>query len=67
MRIDLSEEIIPVETLPEIVDLTPESIADGAVWIRLLDIAEIEMTVVRSVVLQKAGRNDVEVFNNVGE
>jgi hypothetical protein len=67
LRIDLSEEIIPVESLPEIVDLTPESIADGAVWIRLLDIAEIEMTVVRSVVLQKAGRNDVEVFNNVGE
>ena len=67
MRIDLSEEIIPVEALPEVVDLTPEGITDGAVGVRLLHITEIEMAVVHGVVLQKAGWDDVEVLNNVGE
>jgi hypothetical protein len=46
LRIDLSEEIIPVETLPEVVDLVPEGVADGAIGVGLLDIAEIEMAVV---------------------
>jgi len=67
LRIDLSEEIIPVEALPEVVDLTPEGITDGAVRVGLLHITEIEMAVVHRVVLQKAGWDDVEVLNNVGE
>jgi len=65
--IDLSEEIIPVEALPKIINLTPESITDRTVGVGFLYVTEIEVAVVCSVVLQKAGRNDVEVGYNVGE
>lgn len=53
--------------MPEIVDLIPESITDGAVGVGLLNVAEVEVAVVHGVVLQKAGRNDVEVGHDVGE
>ncbi len=47
--------------------MIPKEIADGVVGARLLNIAEVEVAVVYSIVLQKAGRNDVEVGQNLGK
>jgi hypothetical protein len=67
LGIGLSEEIIPVESLPELVDLGPEVIADGVVGIGLSHISEVEGAIALSVILNQTRRDDVEVVHNVGE
>jgi hypothetical protein len=51
LRISLSEEIIPVESLPQLVDLVPEIFADGVVGVRAAHISEIVGALVLCVVL----------------
>jgi hypothetical protein len=53
--------------LPKIVDLTSELVADRAVGVRGLHIAEVEVAVVHGVVLQKTRGNDVEVGHDIRE
>ena len=67
MRICLSEEIIPIESLPEVLDLYPEVLADGIVGAGGLDISEVEGALVLGVVLDQTRRDDVEVVHYVGE
>jgi hypothetical protein len=67
LRICLSEEIIPIESLPEVLDLYPEVLADGIVGAGGLDISEVECALVLGVVLDQTRRDDVEVVHYVGE
>jgi hypothetical protein len=67
LRIGLSEEIIPIESLPEFLDLEPEVLTDGVVWAGGFYVSEIVGALVLSVVLDQTGRNDVEVVHDVGE
>lgn len=67
MRVHLSEEIIPVETLPEVVDLVPELIANGVVGSGRFHVSEIESALVVCIVLDHARRDQVEVVDNIWE
>ena len=67
LRIDLPKKIVPVETLPEIVDLYPEVVADSGVGSGRLDITEVEGAVVALVVVDQTGRDQVEVEDNIWE
>jgi hypothetical protein len=67
LRIGLSEQVIPVESLPELVNLGPEIITDSVVGVGLSHISEVEGALIISVVLNQARRNDVEVVNDIRE
>ena len=57
----MSEEIIPVKSVPEVVDVVPDIVANGVVWVGRVHVVEEEGATVLSVVIHHASRNNVEV------
>jgi hypothetical protein len=53
--------------LPKFVDLVPKVLADGVVRVGGTDIPEVERALAVGVVLDQAGRDDVEVVHDVRE
>ena len=67
LRICLSEKIIPIESLPEFLDLQPEVLADGIIGAGCADIPEVVGALAVRVVLDQARRDDVEVVHDIRE
>ena len=63
---DLAEQVVPVESLPQVVDLVPRVCADGAVGGRL-EVVEVVDAPVRLVDVEEGGRDQVEVEDNIWE
>jgi hypothetical protein len=67
LRIGLSEEIVPVESLPKIVDLAPKVLADGIFGVGSTHVHVVVCALTLGIVLDKARGDDVEVVHDVGE
>lgn len=61
-----SEEIIPVQTLPKIIDIVPSLFANTRICGRL-QVIEIVDTVVISVSIQEGLLDQIEIVHDLGE